>query len=196
MKRILFLLVACIMATGFLASSEVLAVDLTKLPNTEWSMKGIATKYNADGYYGSAVISQGMLFISNPADGVLTVHNVSSDMYFSILGLLTEFYCSELLKPYTLGVDKIKSTTCTLNCIDAAGNPLFSAYSGACNAKIVFSSGTDFTGTISVTDYWGAGLPWVFTITGKKVGKYPSTISPGEILSGKIPDSLNNFLKK
>jgi hypothetical protein len=61
---------------------------------------------------------------------------------------------------------------------------------------MVFSSGTDFTGTISLTDYFGAGLPWVFTITGKKVGKYPSMISPSEVLSGKIPDSLSNVLKK
>jgi len=199
MKRILFFLVACIMVAGFLSVSDVLAVDLTKLPNTEWSMEGIATKYNADGYGGSGIISQGIVLFEDAATGAIAIHNVASDGLITILGGMFEPYCLTLLGPYTINADlnRIKSTSCELSCYDDELNLKIGPYSGACVAKINFATETaDFAGTISLTDFFGTGLPWVFTITGKKLGRYPSTTSPAEILRGKIPDSLNNFLKK
>jgi hypothetical protein len=198
MKRILFLLVACIMITGFLSASDVLAVDLTKLPYSEWKITGLSTRYDAGAYNGSAVISQGMLTIGEPADGVIAVTNHGSDLLASLLGGLVEYYCAHQLGAYTLGVDKIKSTTCTMNCVDYLGNPGLT-FSGPCDAKIIFGSGTQFDGTITIPDLWGAGNQGIFTIKGTKVGKYgviASSTSLRDALRNSAPESLRNLFRK
>jgi len=91
---------------------------------------------------------------------------------------LFEYYCFTELGPYTTGVDKIKSNLCSVACYTAALNDFVTTGEMVdCDAKIVFSSNTAFTGTITVPDLWGEGTSYVLTINGKFMGKYPSRVT-------------------
>ena len=174
MKKILNTVMVCALALVCLSVSDVFAVDTTKLADKEFKFTGIAKRYDADGYDGSGQITQGMLVFGNPDDvpAVFTVHNVASDMMVSRNDGLFEYYCFTDLGPYTTGVDRIKSTACQVTCYTADRSE-FLTYEGPCDAKIVFSSNTEFSGTITIPDIWYTGYPYVLTINGKFVGKYP-----------------------
>ena len=68
MKKILNTVIVCTLVLGFLSISDVFAVDTTKLANKEFKFTGVAKRYDADGYDGSAQITQGTLIFGNPED--------------------------------------------------------------------------------------------------------------------------------
>jgi len=176
MKKILNTAIVCTLVLGFLSVSDVFAVDTTKLADKEFKFTGIAKRYDGEAYNGSAQITQGTLVFGNPEDApaVYAVHNIASDINYSYSDGLFEYYCFTELGSYTTGVDKIKSTECSMECYTAGLNPFVTTGGPvACDAKIVFSSSTAFTGTITIPDLWDVGAPYVLTISGKFVGKYP-----------------------
>jgi hypothetical protein len=174
MKKVLNTMIVCALVLFFLSISDVFAVDTTKLADKEFKFTGIAKRYDGEAYDGSGQITQGTLVFGYPDDApaVYTVHNVASDMMLSHNDGLFEYYCFTDLGPYTTGVDRIRSTECAVTCYTADRSE-FLTYAGACDAKIVFSSNTAFTGTITIPDIWYTGSPYVLTINGKFVGKYP-----------------------
>lgn len=176
MKRILNITMVCALVLVFLSISDVFAVDTTKLANKEFKFTGTAKRYDADGYDGSGQITQGMLVFGAPEDApaVYTVHNVASDMMLSHNDGLFEYYRFTDLGPYTTGIDRIKSTECQVTCYTAGLSEFLTYGPGTCDAKIVFSSNTEFSGTITIPDIFYAGSPYVLTINGKFVGKYPA----------------------
>ena len=114
-----------------------------------------------------------MLWFGAPEYGIDSIHNIASDLLMSIEGGYPELYCRTQLGPYTPGTDKIKSTECSMLCNDPAMNEVLS-FEGSCDAKIVFSSNKKFTGTITLVDFWDLGCPYVLTLNGEYVGKYPA----------------------
>jgi hypothetical protein len=174
MKKILKTVIVCTLVLFLLSISDVFAVDTTKLADKEFKFTGVAKRYDGDTYDGSGQITQGTLIFGSLDDGVYTVHNIASDMLFSDAQGLFEYYCFTELGPYTTGVDRIKSNLCSVECY-TAGLSEFVTTGGpvSCDAKIVFSSNTAFTGTITIPDFWDVGVSEVLTINGKYAGKYP-----------------------
>jgi hypothetical protein len=116
----------------------------------------------------------------------------------SFLGGYPELYCVTQLGPYTPGADKIRSTECSMDCYDdpASGAEPILTYDGSCEAKIVFSSNTAFTGTITLPDFWGVGAPYVLTISGKFVGKYPPPVTGGTSLRDTFRNRAPEGMRK
>jgi hypothetical protein len=175
-------------------------VDTTKLVNKEFKFTGIAKRYDGVDYDGSAQITQGTLIFASPGEGVYTVHNIASDYTWSLSDGLFEYYCFTDLGPYATGVDRITSTQCSMECFTSALNP-FVTTSGPvdCNARIVFSSNTAFTGTITIPDIWYTGSPYVLALNGKFVGKYPlvtGETSLRDTFRNKAPEGVRKFLRK
>ena len=202
MKKILSTAMVCTLVMGFLSVSDVFAVDTTKLADKEFKFTGIAKRYNGEAYDGSGQITQGTLVFGNPDDApaVYAVHNIASDMNYSYSDGLFEYYCFTELGPYTAGVDKIKSTECSMRCYTAALNDFVTTGGPvACDAKIVFSSNTAFTGTITIPDLWDVGAPYVLSINGKFVGKYPPATngtSLRDAFRNRIPEGARKSFRK
>jgi len=197
----------CALALVFLSVSDVFAVDTTKLANKEFKFTGVAKRCygdtcNADTYNGSAQITQGTLIFRSPDDapGVVSAHNMASDYTWSDSDGLFEYYCFTELGSYTTGVDKITSNLCSVACWTASLNPFVTTGGPVpCNAKIVFSSNTAFTGTITIPNFWDAGVSEVLTINGKFVGKYPAVTNGTSLhdrLQNRAPEGLRKSLWK
>jgi hypothetical protein len=175
MKKILSTAIVCTLVLGFLSVSDVFAVDTTKLVNKEYRITGVAKTYNSEGNYdGGGQITQGNLFFLSPGDSpaVYAYHNIAPDRYMFNPGQY-EYYCITQLGPYTTGLTTIRSELCSMDCYDATGVTTVVSFYGACDAKIVFSSNTAFTGTITIPDYWSPGYDYVLTLSGKFMGRYP-----------------------
>jgi len=200
MKKALNTVIACALALFFLSISDVFAVDTTKLANKEFKITGVAERFTAAGYDGSGQITQGTLEFGNPGDGVIAVHNVASDLFVTFVGGFFELNCITELGPYTTGLDKIKSTECTVACYDAALNQILTFGPGSCDAKIVFSSNTAFTGTITLPDFWDVDSPYVLTLKGTFVGKYPPPMTEGtslrDALRNRAPEGVRKLFRK
>ena len=203
MKKILNAVIVCTLVLGFLSISDVFAVDTTKLANKEFKFTGVAKRCygdtcTADTYDGSAQITQGTLIFGSPEDapGVVSAHNMASDYRYSYDQGLFEYYCFTELGPYTTGVDRIKSNLCSVECY-TAGLSEFVTTGGpvSCDAKIVFSSNTAFTGTITIPNFWDAGVSEVLTISGKFVGKYPA-VTNGTSLHDRFQNRAPEGLRK
>jgi hypothetical protein len=203
MRKIIHTVMVCALALVFLSVSDVFAVDTTKLANKEFKFTGIAKRYDAaGGYDGSAQITQGTLIFGNPEDapGVISAHNIASDYTWSQSDGLFEYYCFTELGSYTPGLNKITSTQCSMECWTAGliefvttGEPV------DCTARIVFSSNTEITGTITVPDIWGEGTSYVLTLNGKFMGKYPPEITGTSLrdqLRNKAPEGLRKSFWK
>ena len=207
MKKILNAAIVCTLVLGFLSISDVFAVDTTKLANKEFKFTGVAKRCfgdtcTADTYDGSAQITQGTLIFGSPEDapGVVSAHNMSSDYTWSDSDGLFEYYCFTELGSYTTGVDKITSDLCSVACWTPSLNPFVTTGGPVpCNAKIVFSSNTAFTGTITIPNFWDAGVSEVLTISGKFVGKYPAVTNGTSLhdrLQNRAPEGLRKSLWK
>jgi hypothetical protein len=130
MKKILNTVVVCALVLGFLSVLDAFAVDTTKLADKEFKFTGIAKRYNGEAYDGSGQITQGTLVFGPSEEGVYAVHNIASDMDYSYGDGLFEYYCFTELGSYTTGVDKIKSTECSMECYTAALNPFVTTGAG------------------------------------------------------------------
>jgi hypothetical protein len=200
MKKILNTVLICTLTLVFLSTSDVFAVDTTKLENKEFKINGLATRYSPDGYNGSGQITQGVFWFGNPEYGVDSIHNIASDLLMSMLGGYPELYCLTHLGPYTPGVDKINSTECSMACYDPAGNEVTDlSFEGSCSAKILFSSKTAFTGTITLPDLWDIGSPYVLTFNGKFMGKYAGATDGTSLrdkLRNRTPEGVRKSFQK
>lgn len=201
MKRISTTVIVCALILVSASISDVLAVDTTKLEQKEFKLTGTAKRYDADGYDGSGQITQGTLLFGNPDQGVIAAHNIASDLMISLGGGFFELYSILELGPYTPGVDKIKSTECTMSIYDQTLTELMTYGPGPCDAKIVFSSTNAFTGTITIPDFWDIGVPYVLTVSGKFAGKYPLMVkTPGtslrDALRNRAPGGVRKLLSK
>jgi hypothetical protein len=200
MKKILNTAIVCALALFLLSISDVFAANMKRLLNKEFTVNGLAKKYDATGaYVGSGQISQGILLFGEPAAGAFAAHNIASDLLLSVGGL-REIYSIIELGPYTIGANRIKSTECTVGLYDAAGTLLVDPpFSGSCDATIKFTSNTAFTGTIIIPDFWGTDISYVLTLNGKYAGTWgvsPLGTSLLEGLKNSAPEGFRKFLQK
>ena len=186
MKRVLNTVIVCALTLFFLSVSDVFAVDTTKLADKEYKITGVAKRYTTDGYYGAGQVTQGMLLFGTPANGIIAVHNIASDLYLSILGGYAEVYAYVDLGPYTTGLNKVKSTECTVTLYTTTMTEIFAFGPAPCTAQIVFNSDTTFIEKLTIPDFWGAGSSYEMTLSGKFVGKWPSSGGSG----ASVPDAL------
>ncbi len=172
MKKILCIAVACILTTVFALATDVSAIDVTKIQNTDWDVTVTSKYYDA---------ATGNYLASGVGRSISRIDSASSTVeiyYAELVDLGLERLYSEggmSLNPYTYDptTNKLKSTGCNLSFTDTAGNALFN-FSGACNAVITFTStttGLTLSGTIKIPSL-ASGVNAVITVSGKKLGKY------------------------
>ena len=166
MKKILCIIVACIMATVFVSASDVSAASVwgpILQKNTDWDTKVVAKLY-VDGEYVGAGVGQGITRIYKNHVEVVSAVFVDSAMMEPFL----DFFA--VLNNYTYNRNSIISTQCD---IDYG----FFSYSGFCKAEITIKKGKIIKGTITFTDN---GDKVVITLKGEKLGKFTSPIFPPE----------------
>jgi opacity protein-like surface antigen len=175
MKKILCIAVVCIMAIVFASSTDVSALDLEKIQNTDWDTKVTSKWYDAaSGNYVGAGVGQSVARI------------LSNNVQISAADFVDSVFANWYLRggtglinyTYNPNINRLKSTECSLLYTDLNNNTVYS-YSGLCDAKITFTTtttGITFEGTITFTDTVG-GRKNITAIKGKKLGKFiPSQI--------------------
>ena len=176
MKKILITAMVCALVLAFLPISDVFAVDTTKLADKEFKFTGIAKRYD-----GAAVMRirpnySGNTHLWKPrgCSSCISVHNIASDIRWSYRDGLFEYYCFTELGSYTTGLNKITSTECSMQCWTAALNEFVTTGEAgglACQNSIQLEHGIYRNDHSS--RYLGRRAPYVLTINGKFMGKYP-----------------------
>jgi opacity protein-like surface antigen len=167
MKKMLCMVVAFIMAVVFASATDVSALDLEKIQNTDWETKITSKWYDvASGNYVGAGVGQSVARIDSFSVQLHFADFVDwglGNLYLrGVIGLYNYTY-----NPTT---NRLKSTECVLQYIDLNNTSVY-VYSGLCDTIITFTTNKTFGGTITLTDT-SIGKNNVITITGKKLGKF------------------------
>ena len=164
MKKILCLVMVCILASVFMSASNVLAIGKAKIENTEWLVSWKTKLYNASGVYQGVMVGGDGLMRIYGAQVILDVApTVSSE-----LGVIAGARGSYTLIGYFLTMDRLQATWCTVDIVDALDNPI-DQYVGECQAKIDFVSAKVCKGKL---EYTYGGVTRIVTFSGKKISKF------------------------
>jgi hypothetical protein len=167
MRKILCLVMVCILASVFMLPSNVLAIGKAKIENTEWLVGWIIEMYDSTGLYQGAMVGGDGLMRISVAQVIFDVApTVSSE-----LGAIAGARGSYTLTGYILRKDRLRATWCTVDIVDALDNPI-DQYDGECEAKINFVSAKACKGKL---EYTYGGVTRVVTFRGKKISKFTPT---------------------
>ena len=166
MRKILWLVVACIFALGLVSVSNVSALGLNKIQDTEWLVSMTFRWYTSEGDYDGAVAGgDAIMEIGEPGHGVFIA---AVPMVNSLTGWGLGSQGVIDLYEYTYNPTKnlLKSTSGFVG-VFFDGVP---SYEGDLIAKITFSSSKAFTGSIVIVE--PDGYRWEISLKGKKLGKW------------------------
>jgi hypothetical protein len=172
MRRFLCLAVACMLALLVVSVSNVSAIGLSKIENTEWLVSTTWIWYTPEGYYdGAAAGGDAIMYIGTPESG--------AGMAWESMVNSFEGWGAGLQGQLTLDAFTYNATTNILKSTSgSAAWPLgdgFYAYQGPLTGKITFSSTKAFTGTVTIVHEDGSSL--VISLSGKKLGQFPAPLA-------------------
>jgi hypothetical protein len=172
MKKVLCLVVACILAIVFLSAPSVSAVTFKQIKWTDWDTKAtIKTSNSSTGEHTGSSIGQGILVIESTE--VLAQISVPAHVSLNPLHVDVYMYCQAVIQDLTFVTDvpaRLEGATCVVVCYDK-NDTQSSYYSGPCVSKLIFTSETSFEGKIKFT----TGGEFVkINMKGKKISDYPT----------------------
>jgi hypothetical protein len=175
MRKILCIVVACILALVFASVSNVSAFGAGKIRYTEWLVSTTVRWYDDAGDYQFAMAGgDSYLYIEDEArGGWIESFPLVATLWGGDPGSWGEIW----FYPYTWKGDKnlLKAYYAEVYFEDSVGNP-WEDWADVAKVMLTFSSTTAFKGTITIVHPDGSRC--VITLKGKRLGKYAGPKPP------------------
>ena len=166
MRRSFWLVVACMLTLAVVSVSDVSAIGLNKIQNTEWLVSTTWTWYTPEGNYdGAAAGGDAIMRIDAPEVGAtmawVSMVNTWDGWGAGLQGVMT-------FNGYTYNTttNVLKSTYGFAEWPVGEGF----TYEGELTGKITFSSANAFTGSVTFVDL--DGYAWEISLKGKLLGRF------------------------